>query len=591
MPSGPAPEDTDDRQQGAKQQRHWVRCVTACDNHCLFCLDADTPRGLVIPTEDLKQEIDRGIDTLGATRLVLSGGEPTLHPEFIELVAHGKHRGYQSVQCITNGSGFASREFMAQALDAGLDEITFSLHGHTAALHDRLTQNPGSFNRLIKGLGRALRHPRVIVSVDVCLNRLNIAHLEQIVELGISLGVTEFDLLQIIPQAAAFEHREQLFYDVEEHLPVLQRVLRLGEHPRYHIWTNRLPARYLEGHERAIQSPLKLLDEVNGRRRHLQAYLDSGTPLECRSPDRCVHCFIEPFCTALDRFVGRVHAGAWQVWWIAEEPMSSQTVPDPLPFGCDFLGMHLQTLRKLDEASLPAGAGLYLQLQEPAPLTVPTLSSRPLVLLVDRPQQLDAWLPEGGVLGPTVELDIELNRSTAPWLLAHRPRVASHRHAIRLHAPPLASLQQTRLLVLRNTAGFFRELQLAVRTSGWPACLAPHTVLSEPIWRLDRRLFDPATGRIDPHQAALHHVAWTYRVKSQRCERCPVTQRCEGAHINLIRHLGFAVLTPLRKDRDPGWLDLALGQLGRRWPRPPVGIAQGRPPEPPCLGPSGVSRK
>jgi hypothetical protein len=54
-----------------------------------------------------------------------------------------------------------------------------------------------------------------------------------------------------------------------------------------------------------------MLDEVNGRRFQVRKYLDEGTPLECRQQERCVHCFIEPFCTTADRVIERQNQASW----------------------------------------------------------------------------------------------------------------------------------------------------------------------------------------------------------------------------------------------------------------------------------------
>ncbi|MFH2009459.1 MAG: radical SAM protein [bacterium] len=563
--------------QGLQQKRHWVRITTACNNRCLFCLDADTPRDLVLSADEVRREIDRGLDEGGATRLILSGGEPTLHPDFPALVRYGRARGYDRVQCITNGHRFADREFLRACLDAGLGEITFSLHGHTAFLHDRLTQTPGSFGRLITGLTRALRDGRPVVNVDVCCNGLNIRHLEQIVELCISLGVTEFDLLHVIPQGAAFENRAQLFYDVAAHQAGLRRVLRLNRHPRYHIWTNRLPPQYLEGLEDLIQPPRKLLDEVLGRRYPLRAYVDLGTALDCRHVERCPSCYVEPFCTTLDEMLGRLHRRAYQVWWIGDAPVTETTVPDPLPFGCTQLGLSVSTLAAAAELEVAPNVGLVLRVRDPAPLSASLPEGRPLTLIADTDRHLQSWLGGPASLPAGVELDIELNRKTAPWLVANRDLLAAQLDVVRVTQPTFERLADTTQWEVEDPAQLFRTLDLPVRTSGLPACLAPGTRLVEPIPRLDYRLFDPRTGRLELRALACHHILENHRAKSARCEACSVNARCSGAHINTIRNQGFARLTPL-DEADP-WAREAARQLQSRHPEPPVSVARGRAPE------------
>jgi len=50
-----------------------------------------------------------------------SGGEPTMHPKFVEAVAYARKIGYNSVQAATNGIEFAkSKDFCKKAFEAGM---------------------------------------------------------------------------------------------------------------------------------------------------------------------------------------------------------------------------------------------------------------------------------------------------------------------------------------------------------------------------------------------------------------------------------------------------------------------------------------
>src|SRR5688572_15766638 len=99
------------RERVANIPKHWVRAVTACNSRCVFCLDSDTPRNVYIPVEEVKKEIDRGRDELGAVKMILSGGEASLHPGFSELIRYAKSRGYERVQTVTNGYRLAEPDF------------------------------------------------------------------------------------------------------------------------------------------------------------------------------------------------------------------------------------------------------------------------------------------------------------------------------------------------------------------------------------------------------------------------------------------------------------------------------------------------
>lgn len=547
-----------ERERIANRKKHWVRAVTACNSRCLFCLDMDTPRNVFLPEEEIRADLQRGRDELDAGKVIISGGEATLHPKFQDIVRYARSIGYDRVQTVTNGWNFARRDFYRSCMAAGLGEITFSLHGHTPELHDRLTQHHGSFKRLIKGMVRALRDPKgPIVNIDVVINKQNVGVLDKIIELGASLGVYEYDLLHVIPQAEAFRMREHLFYDVRDHMDVLHRVFRLNRHPRFVIWTNRFPVSYLEGLEDLIQDPHKMLDEVNGRRFHVRQYLDTGKPLECRQPERCVHCFIEPFCTTMDRTIERQNSSSYEVW-------ASEDLSDALPYGTT-----VRRLRRQDWTDVPEDVGpLEIVGMAAEPVPAGTMVRR---LIAETPEQLDAWLP---TLPPSVEVEVQLSQQTAPWMLDRRNLIADRLAQVRIHQPTFEHMVDAVASDVRDPWHFFMGLGLRVRTSGLPACVTPGCELVEPIRRISPVLFDPETGRIDIRALSHRHIQRGYDARSERCRDCRLSERCDGMHINMIRDQGLRLLRPLT---DGAWADDAVDQLEARWPTPPRRIAGGRP--------------
>lgn len=307
-------------EEAAHETRNWVRLTFDCNDRCVFCLDAHTHDGTNRDREEIKAQILDG-RRKGATRLILSGGEPTIHPNFLDFVRLGRRAGYRRIQTVTNGRMFAYRGFLAAALDAGLGEITFSIHGPNAKIHDALVGTRGAFDEEVQGLRHALADGRPIVNIDVCVNRGNVRQLPELLATFTAMGVREFDLLHVIPFGRAYtEGREVLFYDLEAMRPHLLEAFAYSKRPGIHIWLNRFPPQHLEGYEHLIQDPHKLIEEVRGRKEEYALLLEHGVPLDCRAPERCKHCYLQPLCDRLDevreqlagrRFaVLRVDAGA-----------------------------------------------------------------------------------------------------------------------------------------------------------------------------------------------------------------------------------------------------------------------------------------
>jgi len=232
MDAGQLTERMLDREKAANVRKHWVRLVTACNSRCVFCLDTDTPRNVYLLEPDVKQEIRLGREELNADKIILSGGEGSIHPKFVDFVRYARDIGYSRVQTVTNGYMFSKRDFFLKAVEAGLGEITFSLHGHTPELHDRLTGVEGAFDRLMKGMIRARRDGRVIVNVDVCINKQNVAYIDKIVALCLSVGVNEFDLLHDNPMSVTQIARlvDERPKDVEADLQHLLKSLKHGDY-------------------------------------------------------------------------------------------------------------------------------------------------------------------------------------------------------------------------------------------------------------------------------------------------------------------------------------------------------------------------
>lgn len=301
------------KEDAAHQKRNWVRLTFDCNDHCVFCLDAHTHNGTHRSREEVKAQIIDG-RRKGAERLILSGGEPTIHPDYVQFIKLGRMAGYKKIQTVTNGRLFAYKDFLTRCIDAGLGEITFSIHGVNARIHDALVGTKGAFDQEIVGLQNALDDGRVIINIDVCVNRGNVKTLPDLLEKFTGMGVYEYDLLHVIPFGNAYtEGKETLFYDLEKMRPYLLKAFEYSKRPNMHIWLNRFPVPHLEGYENLIQDPYKLNDEVRGRKEEYELLIDHGVPLDCRHPHRCSHCYMEPICDTLEEVRETVAESSFEV--------------------------------------------------------------------------------------------------------------------------------------------------------------------------------------------------------------------------------------------------------------------------------------
>ncbi|MBM4343265.1 MAG: radical SAM protein [Deltaproteobacteria bacterium] len=543
------------KEAAAHHKRHWVRVTRLCNQRCTFCLDSMNQDGTMIDVESLKAYILLG-RKLGRQRLILSGGEASVHPKYIDLIRYGRQVGYEWIQTVTNGMMFSYQRFAKAAAEAGLNEATVSMHGHTAQLHDRLTGTPGAFVTGIKGMQNLQATGKVVVNVDVVINKQNYKVLPDIIAYYYNnLNIREFDLLHIVPFGRGFdEHRHSLFFDLNDAVPYFRKAFAWADKPDLYLWTNRLPVTYLEGAERLIQDPHKLLSEFDGGRHNFEGYLKRGLKPDCHG-ERCDYCFLDGPCRqTMFPYREALAAGSFpavrrkavQLW--AGTPARDQFERQAAQWVTLVADSAQQALAALPEVGF-AQAALTLAL--PGVAEVPAFvaaSPRPLArCLLAGADQLQAALA-GAVAAPTA-IEVRLDRAVAQWLLAHRSAWAGAQDRLVAALPNHETLSASKdgdpdPATLRAIAA------AGVRLKNVPRCVAGAAVEPGDHGVLDAAMLD-AAGDLDLDKYVAHYTAAEYYAKSVRCGLCAHTDRCQGLHINYVRNVGLGLLSPLDAHGQP----------------------------------------
>jgi MoaA/NifB/PqqE/SkfB family radical SAM enzyme len=580
--AGVADEKIATKENAAHEKRNWVRLTYECNNRCTFCLDSDTHNGEMRAREDVKAQILDGRKK-GATRLILSGGEPTIHPNYVDFIKLGALAGYEKIQTVTNGRLFGYGFFLKKCVDAGLTEITFSLHGPNAKIHDALVGVPGAFEQESQGLKNAIADGRPVVNVDIVINKGNVKHLAEMLELFISWGVREFDLLQVVPFGRAFtEGRQSLFYDLEEQRPYLLKALEFARRPDLHIWLNRFPPAHLEGFEELIQDPYKLNDEVRGRKEEFAGLLDRGVDLDCRDPARCKYCYLEKLC---DTLYGVKKALAEQAFEVVRIDTQWEAQQQPVFGGDPASARRYAAEAAVWEAPPDPALGLKLPVlggavQKPVPVAELVAAAKPKAVWVVAPHVEAARSALAAYPGvEAVELELEEYRGLEPGPFAGKRVVrcvaASSEQARALlevpgdfevallltresaewlktlpSIPPRLVLKQPtheRLTESKehdvDLRAFFAGFKHEVPTEGIPACVTGRAPRERPVV-LDSAMMTPEGG-LEIFRFTKRYILERYWTKSLRCKGCRFEAKCEGMHVNYVRAHGYGVMQPV----------------------------------------------
>jgi len=161
-----------------------------CNNRCLMCTnpsdfwesDVYTQRFLEQRLRELKK------DLAAADSILLTGGEPTIHPKFLSVLKFASqnypdHR----LDLLSNGRRFFYEDFTQEVMKTPNLVVAVALHGFNSQTHDRITRSAGSFEQTLQGIRNILNFKNEklnqVIEIRVVISRLNYRFLTKILKL------------------------------------------------------------------------------------------------------------------------------------------------------------------------------------------------------------------------------------------------------------------------------------------------------------------------------------------------------------------------------------------------------------------------
>lgn len=158
----------------------------SCNLRCSFCYY----RGLrgFRKLEDIKQEILE-LGKIGIDHIDLSGGEPTLHPDFLEILDYTTSLGLK-VSCVTNGQRLSRMSFAERCTK--LSDVLVSIHG--TKQHDAIVGKAGALEKSIQAV-KNCQSLGIKTRVNFTLCHQNIEDVPEFIRLVNELDVDQVNFI------------------------------------------------------------------------------------------------------------------------------------------------------------------------------------------------------------------------------------------------------------------------------------------------------------------------------------------------------------------------------------------------------------
>jgi heme b synthase len=233
------------------------RCNLDC-RHCRAAASLGPYPGELTTDEGIKLLND--VASMGQVVIILTGGEPLLREDIFELTAHGHRVGHRMVMAV-NGT-LVTPEIARRLKEVGVQRVSVSIDGVTAASHDNLRGVPGAYEGALRGI-EAFKQAGLPFQINTTITKTNLSELPAIYELAINLGAAAHHVFVLVPTGRGAEMVDQLL-SPKEYEETLRWMLARQKEGRLHLKPTCAPQYYRLWREDAHARGEKITPRTHG---------------------------------------------------------------------------------------------------------------------------------------------------------------------------------------------------------------------------------------------------------------------------------------------------------------------------------------
>lgn len=212
-----------------------IEILQRCPNRCIYCSSHSNPQAAhVISFEVIKRVIDDA-KALGCKTVCLSGGEPFLHPQILEIITYIAKQHllcyvYTSGIYMNNNAIYSSlpNEYI-EAIRGMVNKVIFNVEADALKLYDQIMGTDVGGFELMKQSIRDCVSSGLIAEAHVVPMQANFRHLKSIFDMCYQLGVAKVSILRLVLQGRALENLQLVKLSVEDNQEIFKLIRTLQE--------------------------------------------------------------------------------------------------------------------------------------------------------------------------------------------------------------------------------------------------------------------------------------------------------------------------------------------------------------------------
>jgi len=197
-----------------------------CNNVCISCAKKTEEKGR-LSFEQIIEKINI-IKPSEKDYIEISGGEPTLREDIIDICKYIKSNYDTNLIILSNGRRFKDKSFSKQIKKTGIDRVMTTFYSPDAHTHDLITGKEGSFSDSIQGL-KNLEDISVDISIKTVILKQNYQQLPEFVSfVSDNFPAAWMSLHGLIMRGRAYDNREQIAIRYKDIKPYVEKSLDIA---------------------------------------------------------------------------------------------------------------------------------------------------------------------------------------------------------------------------------------------------------------------------------------------------------------------------------------------------------------------------
>lgn len=232
-----------------------------CNLDCVHCRAAASkgPYEGELTTEEVFRILEE-ITEVGFPIIILTGGEPLLRKDLIEITQKASSLGLKPVLA-TNGT-LLTKEILRELKKAGISRVSISLDGADARSHDNFRKMPHAFEGAMRGI-KLLKECGIPFQINTTVTAVNAHELPKVHELAKALGAVAHHIFLLVPVGRGKELAEEAL-PPERYEEILHWFYEQRSKSGLHLKATCAPHYYRIMRERAREEGLEVTYETFG---------------------------------------------------------------------------------------------------------------------------------------------------------------------------------------------------------------------------------------------------------------------------------------------------------------------------------------